>query len=136
MPGIVADRFGRFNTLIIMSAISGILVLALWIPARSNAALILFSYLYGAFSGAYVSLGPSVVAQISPISEIGVRNGVTYAIVAIAVLTGNPIGGALLTRGHGDYLYLQVFCGLTMCVATALFVVARAMQVGMKMKIV
>ena len=88
IPGMVADRFGRFNATIAMSAISGTLVLAMWIPSKSNAAIILFTFLYGFFSGAYVSLGPSVVARISPISKIGMRIGIVYATVGLAVLAG------------------------------------------------
>lgn len=119
-----------------MSGLSGILVLAVWIPTVGNPAIILFTWFYGFFSGAYVSLGASVVAQISPIDEIGVRNGIVYGFVSLAVLTGNPIGGALLTKDHGDFQYLEVFCGVTMCCATFLFIISRATQAGLKPKVI
>ncbi|KAJ5662477.1 MFS transporter asaE [Penicillium maclennaniae] len=56
LPGYMADRVGRYNVMIIFSFMSGILVLALWLPSRSNAPAIVFSALYGFGSGAFVSL--------------------------------------------------------------------------------
>ena len=52
---------------------AGIIVLALGIPASSNAAFITFAALYGFASGAFVSLLPAQVAQISKVEQIGVR---------------------------------------------------------------
>ena len=83
-----------------------------------------------------MSLLPSLVAQISPIREIGVRNGTLFLCVAFAGLTGNPIGGALVGNDDGNFLYLQIFCGVTMAVGTLLFVASRWVQCGFKMKII
>ncbi|RFU28391.1 hypothetical protein B7463_g7956, partial [Scytalidium lignicola] len=116
LPGIVADRWGRFNTMIITTALSAILVLALWIPSNSNAPIIVFSILFGFTSGAFVTMGPALIAQISPIREIGVRSGTMFAIISFSGLFGSPIGGALVDRNHGDFLYLQLFCGIAMTI--------------------
>lgn len=56
--------------------------------------------------------------------------------MAFAGLTGNPIGGALLSNGGGDYTHLQIFCGCTMAAGVLFFVAARWVQVGFKMKII
>lgn len=127
LPGILADRLGRFNTMTLTSLISAILVLALWLPSNSNVAIICFAALYGCFSGAYVSLGPSLIAELSPIEQIGVRNGSIYFFVAVAVLVGNPIGGALVAdddAGRG-FAYLQIFSGCMMGAGAAFFVMVR-----------
>lgn len=120
--------------MIFTTGCSAIVVLALWIAGHGNAPIIVFAVLYGFFSGAYVSLGPAVIAQISEIRQIGVRNGTVYAFVAVAALTGNPIAGALISRNDGDFLYLQVFCGVTMVLGCALFVASRAAKVGVTFK--
>lgn len=121
--------------MILTTFTSSIIVLALWIPSSGNIPIIIFAGLYGFFSGACVSLGPAVVGQISEIKQIGVRTGTVYAFVAIAALTGSPIAGALVTRKHGEFEYLQVFCGVTMFAGTALFFAACAMKVGFEWKI-
>ncbi|KAG9245451.1 major facilitator superfamily domain-containing protein [Calycina marina] len=136
LPGIAADKVGRFNVMIITCAFSAIIVLAMWLPARGNAPIIVFSILYGFSSGAFVSLGFTLIAQISDIRDIGVRIGTFLFFTAFAGLTGNPIGGALVGKDNGSYLYLQVFCGVTMAVGTALYIWARYAQVGWKWKVV
>lgn len=136
MPGIIADRLGRFNVMVVDTLFSSIIVLALWIPAKSNVGIIFFCVLYGFSSGAFVSMGPSLIAQISPMREFGVRSGTFFLFVAVAGLTGNPIGGALVVKDHGNFTYLQVFCGVAMFVGAAAFAASRWVQCGWKMKII
>lgn len=127
LPGILADHFGRFNIMTLTTITSSVLVLALWLPSQSNSPIICFAAFYGFFSGAYVSLGPTLIAQLSPIEQIGVRNGTVYCFVAVAVLLGNPIGGALIAddeAGRG-FVYLQAFCGCVMGAGAVFFMLAR-----------
>jgi MFS family permease len=136
LPGFIGDRIGRYNVMIVTTALSAVFVLAVWLPSKSNAPIITFCVLYGLSSGAFVSMAPSIVAQISPVREIGVRVGTFFFFVATAGLTGNPIGGALLAKDNGGYLYLQLFCGLGMAAGALTYVAARWVQCGFKMKII
>lgn len=135
LPGFAADRFGRYNAMILITALTAIIVLALWLPGYGAVPIIIFAAFYGFFSGAAVSLSPAVVAQISKIQEIGTRNGTVYALVSIGALIGNPIGGALVTRDNGRFHYLQIFCGVTMAVGCALFIASRTAKIGLVWKI-
>jgi MFS family permease len=81
-------------------------------------------------------MGPSLIAQISPIREIGIRSGTFFLCVAVGGLTGNPIGGALITADNGGFTWLQLFCGLTMIVGSLGYVAARYVQVGFKPKVI
>ncbi|KAL8643502.1 MAG: hypothetical protein Q9226_008328 [Calogaya cf. arnoldii] len=125
IPGYIADKFGRFNIMIMTSILSTLLVLCLWLPARGNIPYILFAALYGFSSGAFVSLAPALIAQISDIRQIGVRTGSMFAVISIAALVGNPIGGALVSSEGGGYWGLQVFCGAMMGLGSLVFVAAR-----------
>ena len=133
LPGWVADRVGRFNTMIVMSFLSAILVLALWLPSRGNVPIILFACFYGFSSGAFVSLAPALIAQISDIRQIGVRTGSMFAVISVAALVGNPIGGALLSQEHGQYTHLQIFCGIMMIAGSCFFIASRSSLVGKKL---
>lgn len=132
IPGYVADKLGRFNTMIATSFLSTILVLGLWLPARGNVPYILFAAFYGFSSGAFVSLAPALVAQISDIRQIGVRTGSMFAIISIAALVGTPIGGALVSNEGGDYLHLEIFCGIMMLAGSVVFLAARWVLAGSK----
>ncbi|GAD94803.1 hypothetical protein PVAR5_3432 [Paecilomyces variotii No. 5] len=134
LPGYLGDRLGRFNTMIFMTYFSAIVVLAIWLPSRSNAPAIVFSALYGFGSGAFVSLGPAVIAQISDVREIGIRNGTFFALISIAALTGNPIGGALAPNViSGSFTKLQIFCGVVQLAGATFFVIARVYIGGPKL---
>lgn len=119
--------------MIVTSYLSAILVLALWIPARGNVPLILFAAFYGFSSGAFVSLAPALIAQISDVRQIGMRTGTMFAIISVAALTGSPIGGALNSSEKGSYIHLQIFCGVMMIVGSTVYIMARASLVGFKL---
>ena len=127
VPGILADHLGRFNIMTLTTLMSCILILALWLPSQSSVAIICFATFYGFFNGAYVSLGPSLIAQLSPIEQIGVRNGTVFFFVAVGVLLGNPIGGALVAGndGRNGFEYLQIFSGCMTGAGAVFFMLLR-----------
>jgi MFS family permease len=136
VPGFVGDKVGRFNSMIAITALSGIITLALWIPGSSNtAAIIVYSVLFGFTSGGFISLAPVCVAQLSDIREIGARTGVAFLVQSLGALTGSPIGGAIVQSQGGSFLGLQVYCGVAMLVATCMYTGARFMQVGPKLMV-
>ncbi|PWN46924.1 MFS general substrate transporter [Violaceomyces palustris] len=95
LPGIVADRVGRINTVLPHLMVSGLL--GIIFPACTKlGGLLAFSILYGFTSGCYVSLIPACVAQLGPSSTVGTRNGMMFAIGSFGGLFGTPISGALL----------------------------------------
>jgi MFS family permease len=97
----------------------------MWIPGTSNATQLVFAPLFGFVSGAAIALTPALVAQISPIREIGVRTGMVVAAGSIGALTGSPIGGALIGEDNGGFLYLQLFAGCVTAAGTLCFIFTR-----------
>ena len=100
--------FGRFNVMITTAIVTALLVLALWLPSAGPAPIFLFAVLFGFSSGTYVAMTPAIIAQISDIRAIGVRNGTNFFFVSFAALIGNPIAGALIGRDNGGYKYMQI----------------------------
>lgn len=136
IPGWLGDKIGRFNIMIITTTLSTILVLAMWIPSTGNGPIIAFAALFGFTSGTFVSMAPALVVQISKVQDIGVRTGTSFFIISIAALTGNPIAGQLITKDNGGYLYMQIFCGLTMAVGAGLIGASRIAQGGLRWTVV
>ncbi|TVY37032.1 Fujikurins efflux protein [Lachnellula subtilissima] len=132
LPGYVADKFGRYNTQIVMCIFSGIIVLALWLPVTSNAGIIIFAALYGLSSGAFVSLIPALLAEISDMRELGLRSGLEFAILSLPALVSNPIGGALIEYDHGGFLGLQIWTGIILLAGGVMYIGARSSLVGFK----
>lgn len=125
IPGALADKVGKFNMQSLWCLVAGILVLALALPASSNAAYITFAALYGFSSGAFVSLLPAQIAHISKVEQIGIRVGVIFACISFAGLVGNPIAGAIVDKNNGHYWGLNVFSGVMLMAGSSMYIVTR-----------
>ena len=115
--------------------ITTILVLGMWIPVSTNAALIVFAALFGFTSGCIVSVIPACVAQLSDVRQIGVRTGTLFTFVAIAVLCGSPIGGQLIITDNGKFVKLQIFAGVMMAAGCVPFIILRMMLAEWKLMV-
>ncbi|KAK7206474.1 monocarboxylate transporter [Myxozyma melibiosi] len=113
LPGFLADKLGRFPVFFVACAITAILVLALWLPASGHVPIILFAVFFGFSSGSAISLMPAVIAEISPIREIGTRWGIIAALGSLGALSGMPIAGAIVAHNGGKYWGAAVFAGVS-----------------------
>ncbi|KAK6519228.1 hypothetical protein TWF281_003064 [Arthrobotrys megalospora] len=123
LPGIIADKIGRMNCMIIAPIVTCILIWC-WLGVHTAAGLITLTAFFGFWSGSVISLFPAVMAQIVPNPrEMGTYLGMAMGISGVAGLTGSPIAGALLT--HYGYTAAISFSGSCMIVGTAFLLVAR-----------
>ncbi|KAF9461140.1 MFS general substrate transporter [Collybia nuda] len=102
MPSFLADRYGPLNVLIPIGFLSGTIMWAL-LGVKSVAGVTVFAIFYGFFSGAFLTLSSPAVASFSTsptMNDIGLRVGITCFFVGLALLSGNPIAGALLSPPH------------------------------------
>ncbi|KAH7347607.1 riboflavin transporter MCH5 [Plectosphaerella cucumerina] len=130
VPGLVADKIGRYNTMIIMAMTTGVACLALWIPIKNDAGILVFTAAFGLLSSGLTSIGPTLIAQISDIREIGARTGTAFAFQSFGALTGSPIASAIVDARGGEYLGLQLFCGFSIFASAGVFASARYVQAG------
>lgn len=124
--GHVADKTGRFNTMIATLLIGVISVLAIWTTAHTAVALVWFAILSGLAVAAYTSIASSCTAQLTPDpSRIGARVGLFMTVMAPGITTGPSIAGAIMSDTNGSYLGLQLFVGSTLVVGTVFAIAAR-----------
>ena len=84
LPGIMADKIGRFNTLILTNILCLISVLAVWMPASGNvAATIIFAIVFGFASGSNISLVPVCVGELCSTEAYGRFYTTVYTIVSL-----------------------------------------------------
>ena len=137
LPGYVADRWGRFNTLILAMCLCFLFDLAFWLPAsvagpaRGNVALaVLFAVGFGFGSGSNISLVPVCVGQLCRTEEYGRYYATCYTLVSVGCLTGVPIAGVLLSRSEGEYGGLIAFVAASYALGIACFAFVRVHTVG------
>ena len=93
-----------------------------WIAVmQSVPGLYVFSALYGACSGAFVSLSTPATVDLAPnLALIGTRLGLFNLIGAFGLLAGNPIAGAIIKH---SWIGGQAFCGAVAMLALLLSLV-------------
>ncbi|EME41587.1 hypothetical protein DOTSEDRAFT_90398 [Dothistroma septosporum NZE10] len=129
LPALAADRFGCLRVLTFTTAASAILAFC-WAAVYGEAATIIWSVLYGAFSGAFVSLQTPTVAAVTPdMRFVGGRMGMNNFCFALGILVGNPIAGAI-GGAFEHWLGVQVFCGVSLVVSTVLLAVTWFVKEG------
>lgn len=116
--------------------LAGVLILALWIPASTPAAIVVFAVTFGFASGAYVALAAPCVVRISPFQQIGYRVGLVFLFSSVAGLTTSPIAGAILAASHGSWLGTKVYAGVLTMAGTTLALGARLNRTGPKLRAV
>ena len=135
VPGWLADRWGRFNVMILSSTPCAIIILAMWLPADSAAAITMFSVLFGFFSGTAFSLPPVCISQLCKTEDYGSKYGTAYLFLSPATLIGIPIAGAVLnTQGGLNFPGLILLCGFVYLMSAVFFALARVSGAGWKIE--
>ena len=83
LPGYVADRWGRFNTMILTVALCLVMVFCVWIPSRGNiTGTVIFALGFGFASGSNISLTPVCVGQLCDTEDYGRYYATCYTLVS------------------------------------------------------
>ncbi|KAF7592018.1 hypothetical protein BBP40_000799 [Aspergillus hancockii] len=125
LPGIIADRYGKFNCCVVFTFFSGIIALC-WTKATSVAGLVIFSAAYGFASGAILSLQQACAAQVATPQTIGLVMGTVMASTSFSAMAGIPISGEL--AGKYGYLALSIYSGVSLLIGSVLLAAARFVQ--------
>lgn len=122
--GFLSSYLNVFDILAFACGACGILIFC-WLRITSKAAIIIFSVLFGIFSGVVVGTFVTTIAHAAPHpSKIGTYTGMALGILGLSGLTGAPIAGALISR-YGEYTQAMYFGGSMTLAGTALIVCAR-----------
>ncbi|KAH8430942.1 MCT family MFS transporter [Aspergillus melleus] len=132
LSGAVANHLGRFNTLSGACFICGILIFC-WLRITSHGGMIVFSVLFGFFSGTVISLFTATIAMTAPQpNQIGSYMGMALGVLSVAGLTGTPITGAMINK-YGNYEAAIIFAGVASLLGASIIFAARVVIAGMKM---
>ncbi|KXS11519.1 MFS general substrate transporter [Gonapodya prolifera JEL478] len=94
--GYYADRVGNVNALTLCQVVSALLYFGLWPFAKSYVPLLLFGLGFGFFSGGFISLFPSFIAQVWGVDKITQRMGLQFSGSLPGAIAGQPVAGLFL----------------------------------------
>lgn len=143
-PGYVADKLGRFNSMIAALALCAATTFTFWLPASIltpnpddptnatiiKALIIVYAVIFGFASGSNISLTPVAVGQLCETNQYGTYYATCYTIVSFGTLTGIPIAGSLIQAADGHYWGVVVWTGLCYIISLGCFIWSRACNVG------
>ncbi|KAF6803040.1 MFS monocarboxylate [Colletotrichum sojae] len=132
-PGFVADRIGRFNTIVLTVGLCMVSVFAIWLPACGSwSALLAFAFVFGFASGGNVSLVPACIGQLCDSRDYGRFLSTAMISASFGTLTGIPLGGLLLNLRDPEtgWTALILFSGASYIVSLACYIAARVLAVG------
>ncbi|CAG8942994.1 unnamed protein product [Penicillium salamii] len=103
IPGVLADKFGRLNVLSTGGIITGIIIFCMNKP-ESNPALIVYSIIFGFWSGTIISGATAALSILIPDPRTtGTYLGMALGVSSMAALIGPPVNGVLVTKYNGFF---------------------------------
>ncbi|KAI9207840.1 major facilitator superfamily domain-containing protein [Polychytrium aggregatum] len=96
--GYSADRFGHMNTLTVTISVASLSVLLIWPFSTALWSLMVFAIIFGSFIGGFISLFPTVIAELFKTKNIASINGMLYSSFTIGNLFGSPLAGLIIDR--------------------------------------
>ena len=119
LVGLASDYYGRMETAGVLTLVCGIMCFAVWLPATSYGVSILFVVIGGAIFGVFwMTVGPLCV-EVAGLVELPSLLSLSWMSVILPSTFGEVIALELCRPGsRHDYLYPQIFAGLTYIVAS------------------
>ncbi|KAK7204964.1 major facilitator superfamily domain-containing protein [Myxozyma melibiosi] len=131
--GYLFDRFSKFLVYFCYVLMGGLTLLPGWYLATDETRTIVVSVCYGFASGGMLALFSAVIAQISPVTEIGTRVGACNGALSISALVSLPISGAIVGM-DANYHGMQAFAGSTILAGSAVCLVLKFMVDGKRIR--
>jgi MCP family monocarboxylic acid transporter-like MFS transporter 10 len=100
---------GPINVMLPAGLIAGVLTVA-WPFTRGTAALFSLAGIYGASSGAMMTLMGAPMMALGESADVGRRTGMYFTILSVGALAGPPISGAINNATRG-YTAVGIFAG-------------------------
>ncbi|KAH7310170.1 MFS monocarboxylate transporter-like protein [Rhexocercosporidium sp. MPI-PUGE-AT-0058] len=118
IPAFMGDRlFGPFNTM--LPFVMGVsIMLLVWMRVDSTGGFYAFVIIYGVCANAVQTLFPSTLSTFTKDpSKMGQRIGMV-----------SPLAGVMISVGHGSYLYMQLYGGVSVLLGFVLLCISRFFQ--------
>lgn len=125
VTGIMADRYGRINVLLLSILSASLTQLLLWTSVRTNAGVIALALLYGWFFGGLISLMPALSAQVLGQENLSAKFGVVSAMGGAGQLLGAPVAALWIGDTRASYLGTILFSGGFVLASGLLFLYLR-----------
>ncbi|KAH8174680.1 major facilitator superfamily protein [Sarocladium implicatum] len=122
--GYFSDRTGRLNMATMLTAVTGVLSLAIWINAHTYGVLIFFAFIGGTVAGTFWAVAGPVTAEVVGLKSVPSALNLMWLVILLPCTFSQPIGMQLI-EATGSYLPTQIWTGLMYIVAALCLCIVR-----------
>lgn len=134
LPGLLSDRIGSLNTMVLMLFGFTLSIFVAWLPFNnSKQGIYAFTILCGFFSSSILSLTPICLASFTPVDIFGRCYGLMYSFSSTGILFGVPVGSVIIGNSTTEsWRNFTIFCGCFALAGTCFWMGCRYLLVGYK----
>ncbi|KAL2211498.1 MFS general substrate transporter [Sarocladium strictum] len=126
--GYFSDRTGRINMAAVLTFITGVFALAIWINAKTYGVLIFFAFICGTVGGTFWAVVGPVTAEVVGLKAVPSALNLTWLVILLPCTFSQPIAMQLV-EATGSYLPTQIWTGLMYIVAAVLLCIVRGWKI-------
>ncbi|KAH9827137.1 Major Facilitator Superfamily [Teratosphaeria destructans] len=127
--GYFSDNVGRINMAGLMTFLSGLFALVIWIFTKSYGVLILYAILGGTVAGTFWATAAPVAAEVVGLRDVPSALSLEWLVIVLPSTFSEPIALEIVDR-TGNYLGTQLFTGLMYIAAAACLLLLRGWKIG------
>ncbi|KAI9188769.1 hypothetical protein H9P43_000191 [Blastocladiella emersonii ATCC 22665] len=137
--GAVADRIGNVNALFLACIGEAVSCIGIWMWSATPGMLIFFAIFFGLAGGGFVSLMPSVSAQVCGVQNLAATIGLVYTALSVGHLAGPPLAALLVDNSvdpatavvpAGGYAGLIIYGAVTAFLGSLAILYLRVVVIG------
>ncbi|KZV62163.1 MFS general substrate transporter [Peniophora sp. CONT] len=128
VAGILGDRFGIMNVIMPSTALVAVFIY-MWPFIYGTSPIIAMMVLYGASCGAFAALLAGPMMAMGPTEDVGRRTGMYYTIIAMGMLAGPPISGAIHDATK-SYVPAAIYAGTAVLAGVGCLTASRWFVLG------
>ncbi|KAH7273269.1 hypothetical protein MRS44_001835 [Fusarium solani] len=127
--GWLSDRYGRLNITTLMTFMTGVFSLAIWVNAKTFGVLITFALVGGLSAGIFWVNAAPVIVEVMGIENLASGLSIFWVAMVIPSTFSEPIAVEIYL-GTGSYLGAQLFTGFMFVAASLCMLVLRGWQIN------
>ncbi|KAM0723071.1 hypothetical protein Q7P37_001271 [Cladosporium fusiforme] len=127
--GYFSDSIGRINMGGLMTLLSGVFVLLIWVFAKSYGVLVFYALIGGSVAGTFWATVAPVAAEVVGLRDVPSALNLIWLVIVLPCTFSEPIA-LQIVDGTGGYISAQVFTGFMYVAAALCMLGLRGWKIG------
>ncbi|KAF2746418.1 MFS general substrate transporter [Sporormia fimetaria CBS 119925] len=128
--GYFSDNVGRLNMAGVMTALTGVFSLLIWMFAKNFGVLVIFAILGGSVAGTFWAVVGPVTAEVMGLRELPSALSITWLVLVLPTTFAEPIALELVAFNGGSYTGAILFTGFMYLGGAGCLWLVRAWKIG------